>query len=147
MNRRFSNIILVLATTSLLAAGTALAKGPGNGGDGGFGQGKAQAEDHWKHDPAHRMARISERLGLSEQQELALLELFHQHEQDRIGLQEQIQQQFGAEICAQRAAHEQDFLALLTPEQLALHEELQARRQERAGERRRHGSLECPAEG
>lgn len=145
MTKRFSQTILVLVAVSLLGAGTALAKGPGNAGGEGFGAGNQQTEDGQKGSPAQRMARISERLGLSEEQEVELLELFHQHEQGRADMHDAIMLQFGGEICALRAAQQEAFLAILTPEQLALHEEMQANREARGGARRGNGKLECEA--
>lgn len=150
MYTRFSKSILVLAIVSLLGTGSVLAgNGNGNGdGSGGGKGGNASAEGDFGGGPAGRMARISERLGLSEDQELALLEMFHLHEQERATMREQIMGTYGDSICAQRQAHQEDFLSILTEEQRAEHEAAMAQRDERRANRqgRGNGGFECPAE-
>lgn len=151
MNTRFSKSILALAAAGLLSAGGVLAgNGPGNGecdgtGDGtctGGGNGGAQ---YHQGGPAERMARIAERLGLTLNQQVQALELFDAHAQERANIQARIFEDYGAEICAQRELHRSEFLAILTPEQLALHEELQLQRaNRRGGNGNGFGGFECP---
>ena len=151
MNTRFSKSILVLAIVSMLGTGAALAgngNGDGDGNGGGKRGGNANAQGDFGGGPAGRMARMSERLGLTEDQEVALLEMFHLHEQERATMRAQIMDVYGDSICDQRQAHQEDFLSILTPEQLAEHEAAMAQRDERRANRqgRGNGGFECPAE-
>ena len=152
MNTRFSKSILVLAIVSMLGTGAALAgngngDGEGNGG-GKRGGGNANAQGDFGGGPAGRMARMSERLGLTEDQEVALLEMFHAHEQERANMREEIMAVYGDTICDQRQAHQEDFLSILTPEQLAEHEAAMAQRESKGANRkgRGNGGFECPIE-
>lgn len=155
MNTRFSNSILVLAAASLLGAASAFAgNGPGDGDcdgdgtcDGSGGGNKAQAQQRDHGGPADRMARMANRLGLSDEQQVQALELFQVHAQDRDQLRAQVLEQFGPDICAQRDQHRTEFRALLNEEQLALHDEmLQQRDRARANDRGGFGSLECASD-
>ena len=151
MNTRFSKSILVLAIVSMLGTGAALAgngNGDGDGNGGGKRGGNANAQGDFGGGPAGRMARMSERLGLTEEQEIALLEMFHAHEQERASIREEIMSVYGDTICAQRQAHQQDFLSILTAEQLAEHEAAMAQRESKRANRngRGNGGFECPIE-
>lgn len=157
MNTRFSKSILVLAVAGLLGAASAFAgNGPGDGdcdgtgtcdGSGGGGGNNAQAQQRDHGGPADRMARMANRLALSDQQQLQALELFQVHAQDREQLRAQVLEQFGPDICAQRDQHRSEFRALLNEEQLALHDAmLQQRDRARANDRGGFGSLECASD-
>lgn len=141
MTTRFSKSILILAASGLLAAGSVFAgNGPGGGdcdgtGDGecttsGGGNGGAQRQ---RGGAAERMAGMANRLGLTIEQQVRALELFDAQHLERTQMQARIFDDYGVEICNQRAAQREEFLALLTPEQLALHEEMKNRRGRRAG--------------
>ena len=151
MNTRFSKSILVLAIVSLLGTGAALAGGNGNGnGDGtGVGGGNAGAQGDFGGGPADRMARISERLGLSTDQQHDLLDLFDAQERERARIHADIVNDYGDRVCTQRRLHQAEFQALLTADQLALHEAMMAQRQERRannGQGRGAGGFDCSAE-
>lgn len=154
MNTRFSKSILILAATGLLSAGSVFAgNGPGNGdcdgtGDGtctGTGGGNGGAQNHGGG-AAERMAGMANRLGLTIEQQVRALELFDIHAQERAQIRARIFDEFGVEICAQRAQHREEFLATLTEEQLAVHEEMKNRRGKRAGGGGFGGGFECPAD-
>lgn len=158
MNARISKSILVLAAAGLIGAGSALAgNGPGDGscdgsgdgtcdGSGGGNAGNAQVQRHGG--PAERMAGMANRLGLTLEQQIQALELFDLQAQDRAQLHGQITEQFGAEICALRDQHRSEFRAMLTEEQLALHDAmLQQRDQARAQGHGGFGPLDCPGDG
>lgn len=153
MNTRFSKSVAVLAIVSLLSAGSVFAAN-GNGDGNGQKGGKGGADTEWTGGPAHKMARMSEMLGLDAAQEDAILNQLRIQDENRAALREQIQLEFGGEICSQRAANQADMDALLasilTPEQYALHLEMQANREANRANRqggRGNGGFECPAEG
>lgn len=152
MYTRFSKSILVLAIVSLLGTGAALAgNGNGNGdgtGTGGGNGGNANAEGDFGGGPAGRMARISERLGLSTDQQHDLLDLFEAQEQERARIHAEIVNQFSDTVCTQRRLHQDEFLLILTPEQRAEHEAMMAQREERRANRkgRGEGGFDCSAE-
>ena len=153
MNTRFSKSILVLAIVSLLGTGAALAGGNGNGnGDGsgvGVGGSNAGAQGDFGGGPAGRMARINERLNLSTDQQHDLLDLLDAQERERAQIHADIVNDYGDRVCTQRRLHQAEFQALLTPDQLALHEAMMAQRGERRannGQRRGAGGFDCLAE-
>jgi hypothetical protein len=155
MTTRFSKSILVLAAAALLSAGSVLAgngSGPGNGDCSGTGDGTCTAEgggnggaQYRQGEAADRMARMTKRLGLTLQQQKAALDLFDAHAGERAKIREQIFEDYGEDICAQREQHRREFLDLLTPEQLALHEDMLRQREGRRGDDRNgFGGFECP---
>ena len=155
MKTHFSKTLLVLAMAGRLGSGAALAgNGPGNGdcdggGDGvctGEGDGKGNGGAQRRGGAAERMAGMANRLGLTLEQQIRALELFDAHQQDREQIRARMFEDYGEEICAQRELHRQEFLALLTDEQLALHEQMQTRRARRGGSGGRPGGFECPAD-
>jgi hypothetical protein len=151
MKNRLSQSIAILAVACLLSSGAALAAN-GNG----QGQGKPGAggpDNEWTGGPMNRVARMSGQLGLTAEQEDAVLSFFRERQAEREAMQARIAETFGDEICAQRAANRADFeallLAILDDEQWTRHEAMQARRAERQanrGERRGRGGFECPAD-
>jgi len=157
MNTRFSKSILILAATGLLSAGSVFAgNGPGTGdcdgtGDGtctGTGDGNVGAQQRRGGGAAERMAGMANRLGLTIEQQVRALELFDVHAQERAQIQARIFDEFGTDICAQRALHREEFLAMLTDEQLALHEQAMEQRGEkgnRAGRGGFGGGFKCEA--
>lgn len=156
MNTRFSKYIFILAASGLLSAGSVFAgNGPGNGdcdgtGDGsctGSGDGNGGAQQRRGGGAAERMAGMANRLGLTIEQQVRALELFDAHNQERAQVQARIFEDYGVEICNQRALHREEFLSILTEEQLALHEEMKNRRGERAGGGGFGGGFECPVDG
>jgi len=159
MNTRFSKSILILAATGLLSAGSVFAgNGPGGGdcdgtGDGtctasggGNGGGNSGAQKQ-RGGAAERMAGMANRLGLTIEQQIRALELFDAHNQERAQIQARIFEDYGVEICNQRALHREEFLSMLTEEQLAVHEEMKNRRGNRAGGGGFGGGFECPVDG
>lgn len=155
MNNRFSKSILVLAATSLLGAGSVLAgNGPGDGscdgsgdctGDGG-GKGPAAGKvQNRRGGPAEQMAGMANRLGLTLEQQIQVLELFDAHAQERAGLQAEIFDAFGEQLCALREMHRNEFQAILTEEQLAVHEEMKRKRANRSNRSGGgFGGFDCP---
>lgn len=131
MNNRFSISIIAVGLAGLLAAGAAAAapggrgEGPGPGGPGLQGPG----------DPVQMVARLSQRLDLTAEQEDAILTFMREREAEREVMQERIRDAFGDEVCTQRAAGRAAFDALmqdvLDEDQLEAHEEMKARMEER----------------
>lgn len=154
MNKRLSKTLMALAIAGLLGSGAALAgNGPGDGDCDGSGDGictndgsggNAGAGMQRRGGPADRVAAMANRLGLTLEQQVRALELFDAQQQDRLQIRERIFADYGEEICAQRELHQQEFKAMLTDEQLALHEEMQLRRAQRGGGG--PGGFECPAD-
>lgn len=158
MNARFSKTILILAATGLIGSASALAgNGPGDGscdgsgdgscdGSGGGNPGSAQVQRHGG--PAERMAGMTRRLGLTLEQQIRALELFDMQAAERQQLRAQVFEQFGSEICALRDQHRNEFRAMLTEEQLAVHDAmLQRRDRARAEGGGGFGPVECPSDG
>lgn len=130
MNNRFSKTILVLAIAGLLGSGAALA---GNGQGSGPGKGPGDGAQHGRGGPAERVAGMARRLDLTMEQQIDLLELFDSQAQERAQLHEQIFADYGDEICALRATQREAVRGVLTEEQVARQEEMQARRGRRGG--------------
>ncbi|MEJ2382823.1 MAG: hypothetical protein P8Y54_00320 [Xanthomonadales bacterium] len=155
MNARFSKPILILAAAGLLGATPAFAGGPGNGSCDGTGDGvcdgsaagnPASAQRHGGG--AERMARMARNLGLSLEQQKAVLDLFELQAQDREQLRNEIFNAFGEELCALRDQHRSEVRALLNEEQLAAHEAMLQRRDGGRDEGRGgFGPLQCPGDG
>lgn len=154
---RISRTMLVLATAGLLGSGFAFAgNGPGDGscdGDGNCdGSGKTdRPANHRRGGPAERMAGIANRLGLTLEQQIQVLEMFDLHAAERDQMRTRIIEGFGDEICAQRDQHRAEFREILTEEQLALHDEMMQNRNARGGRGGGQGpgmgGLECPGDG
>lgn len=147
MNNRFSKSIVILGVVSLLSAGAAFAA---NGNGNGTGSGKGGTNAEFSGDPANKMARMSEMLGLDADQEDAILSFFRQQQTEREELRALIMETFGDQICAQREANQGEFeellLLILDTDQLAIHEEMKANREARQAERqnrRGNGGLDC----
>ncbi|MDH3788549.1 MAG: hypothetical protein OES53_08305 [Xanthomonadales bacterium] len=125
MNTFLKNAVLVLTASGLLAAGSALADKQQGGRD--WKQSRPSVEDV--------LARMSESLDLSDEQSVELLVILQQHAAEKKALHEQSMALLGPEICAQRAAAEEDVLAILTADQqeqfLLLKEERKTRATER----------------
>lgn len=118
--------LVLIALLLSMATGTAMAQGMGGNGNGngaGGGKGNPAMTGGGAGDPA---ARLTEVLGLDEAQAAAVAAIFEdaqllrEEEQERARL-------FAEEV---RAGIHEDIIALLTPEQLALYEEHQAKRAE-----------------
>jgi len=153
MNTRFSKSILILAAAGLIGAATVHAgNGPGDGSCDGTcdnGGNPAGAQAQHKGGPAERMAGMARHLRLSLQQQKDLLDLFDLQAQDREQLKARMFEAFGAELCAQRDQHRNEVRALLNEEQLALHDQMMQRREERRADREGGGpgGFECPNDG
>lgn len=139
MTLRPMTISLVLAVAGMLAASPALA-GPHPDPQG------------WHVPPAgpeQQLARLSERLQLTDGQSLQLLEVLQAARDERQILHARVMEQLQPEICAQMRNTEEDILAILTPEQAEQFQELKEDRQARLGERRGRDGFsppECPAD-
>jgi hypothetical protein len=154
MKTRLSKTLIVLAMAGLLGSSAALAgNGPAAGdcdGSGvctnqGTGNGDGNGGMRLRAGPAERMAGMANRLGLTLEQQIRALELFDAQQLDRERMRSRMLEDYGEEICAQRELHRQEFRALLTEEQLALHDEQmlnRARRNARSGNG--PGGFECP---
>lgn len=130
MNTRLNKPLIILTLAGLLASASAFAqKGNGPGGnDGDWMRG---------HKPTveERLARISDALDLTPEQSVQMLQVLQEHEQQRLALHEETMALMGDRICAQREAHEQAVLDILTAEQAELFLQHQAQRSARAQER------------
>lgn len=157
MINRFSKSLLVVGVVSLLTAGITFAE-PGNydAKSAGKYRGKGSPNVEQAGGPAHNMARLSEVLDLTAEQEDAILAFFRDRQAEREALRARIMEDYGDEICAQRAANEGSFedllFSILDDDQLAIHEEMKANREAKQANRksrRGNGGFECPepAEG
>ena len=161
MINRFSKSLLILGVVSLLTAGAAFAQsGKYDAKSEGKYRGKGNPNVEQTRGPAHNMARLSQALELTPEQEDAILTFFRDRQAERDALRERIMEDYGDEICAQRAASEAAFedllYSILDDEQLAAHEEMKANREARQAKRQNRrggggigGGFECPepAEG
>lgn len=116
--------LVLIALLLSMATGSAMAQGMGGNGNGaGGGKGNPAMTAGGAGDPA---ARLTEVLGLDAAQAAAVAVIFEdaqllrEEERERARL-------FAEEV---RAGIHEDIVALLTPEQLALYEEHQAKRAE-----------------
>ena len=140
MNPRISKTAAFVATLCLLSAGTAFAQNQ---------KGGPKHDRDWQKGPPsveEKLARISTALELSDEQSVQMLELLQAQEQQRAAMHEQTMALMGEEICAQRAAHEQAVLDILTAEQTEQFLEIKAARDERRQgreNRRGGGGLDC----
>ncbi len=120
--------IVLIAFLFALAAGTAMAQqgqgGPGNaGGNGNPAVAGNSAGPGGPGDPA---ARLTELLGLDDVQAAEIAAIF----EDAQLLREQEQERARQFASDMRASIHEQIVLLLTPEQLALYEEHQAKREE-----------------
>ena len=152
MTTRLNKTILLLATVGMLGAGSTFAgNGPGDCDgtgtcEGKDGAGKSQQMQK-RGGPADHMAKMAQRFGLSEEQQIEALKLFGVHEQDRAEVRARMFEDYGLEICAQRDQHREEFRALLNDEQKALHDEMAQRRGNREGRNGGgFGGFECPSD-
>lgn len=115
-------VVINLCVICLLASGSALAQNP-------------DPDRDWKRPPPSpeaRLARLSERLDLSNEQSSALLVVLQQNAEDRAALHDETMAIMGPEICAQRAESEEDLLAILTEEQALLLQQMKEEQQGKA---------------
>lgn len=154
MKTRLNKTVLLLATISMLGAGSVFAgNGPGECDETGTCEGKAGNRGGGKSQqmqqrggPADHMARMAQRFDLTEEQQIEALKLFGVHEQDRAEVRARMFEDYGLEICAQRDQQREEFLALLDDEQKALHDEMAQRRGNREGRGGGLGGFECPSD-
>jgi len=137
MNTVLKKTVLISAILCLLASGSVMAQ-------------KQRGENDWHGGPPsveQKLARISEALGLSDEQSVQMLMVLQEQEENRAALHEQSMTMFGAEICDQRRATEEAILAVLTPEQTELFLEMAEQRRQKAKNRdrggRNRGGLDC----
>jgi hypothetical protein len=121
MKSRLSITISLVLAAGLLFSAAAMA-GPlrQQGNPGLFGGPPSTAE---------KLARLSEALGLTDAQEVEMLEVLQANEARRQALHEQTMDLMGAEICQGRADGEAAILAVLDEEQAALFLEKKENRQ------------------
>lgn len=134
MKRNKPVLLAALALAALFAAGTALAQAD-------------RLDRQWHHGPpgaVQQLAHLEEALGLSDDQSLELLEVLQAAEADREALHARAMQSYQPEACALRIRTEAEIMAILTPEQAALLEELRQERTSRQAGRRGAPRLECP---
>jgi len=116
--------LVLIALLLTMAAGTAMAQGMGGNGNGAGGaKGNPAMTGGGPGDP---VARLTEVLGLDETQVAAIAAIF----EDAQLLREEEQERARLFAEEMRAAIHEDITALLTPEQLALYEAHQAKREE-----------------
>ena len=137
MKYRLFASLTILILASMLLAGTAFAQQQQGRGD--FDGGPPSS--------AQKLDRLSAELGLSDQQELEMLEILQKKEADRERLREQFHAQMGPEICARMMETEEEILAILDPSQaeqfLQMKEERRIKAQERNQYRNRMGPPDC----
>lgn len=102
----------------------------------------------WHDGPRHgppgaeqHLARLDEALDLSDAQSAELLALLQTVEAERQALHERIMTEYRPEICALMQDTEAGIVAVLTPEQAALFEELKANRRDHFAGRWGHGPV------
>ncbi|MCW8925316.1 MAG: hypothetical protein OQJ84_03590 [Xanthomonadales bacterium] len=117
--------IVLIAFLFAFATGTAMAQQAGNGSGNGPGGGAGNAAMAGGG-PGNQLDRLTEVLGLDEVQVAALAAIF----EDAQLLREQEQERARLLAEEMRATIHAEIIALLTPEQLALYEEHQAKREE-----------------
>ncbi len=119
--------VLLIAFLLTLATGMAIAQNQGQGGNGGGnGNPAVTGNPGGQGGPGNPVDRLTEVLGLDEIQADELAAIFEEAQSLRDQEQERARQ-FACDV--QASIHEQ-ILLLLTPEQLALYEEHQAKRAE-----------------
>jgi hypothetical protein len=129
---------LALAASLFFSAAAIAGQSRQHGNPGFFGGPPTTAE---------QLARLSEALGLTDAQQVEMLEVLQANEARRQALREQTMDLMGAEICQSRADGEAAILAVLDEEQAALFLEKKEKRQ--AGEpgkrkgRRGESGLDC----
>lgn len=121
MKSRLSIIITLTLAAGLLLSAAAMAGQPRHQGNPGlFGGPPGTAE---------KLARLSEALGLSDAQEVEMLEVLQSNEAQRQELHERTMDLMGEEICQSRADREAAILAVLDEEQTTLFLEQREKRQ------------------
>ena len=137
MKIRLFTITSILVMASLLLSGNALAQ-KHQGNKDFFGGPPSTAE---------KLARISENLNLSDQQEIAMLAVLHDKEIKREQLREQTHALMGPEICGLMIETESDILAILDADQaeqfMQMKEERRNRDNDKNRNRGRMGPPDC----
>lgn len=138
MNTRISTPIIILAVASLLLAGSAFAQKSGGKGMRDGRGGPPSTEE--------RLARIAERLDLSDEQSRQMLALMQDHEQERKVLMDAHMEEIAPDICKMREDHESDVLAILDDVQAEQFLESKEKFGNRAkGRRGGNGGIDCSA--
>lgn len=118
--------VLLIAFLLVFATGTAIAQSQGQGGNGnGGGKGNAAMTGN-PGGPGDPVARLTDLLGLDEVQVASLTAIFEEAQL----LREQEQERARLLAEEMRTTIHDEIVAVLTPEQLALYEEHQAKREE-----------------
>lgn len=118
--------VLLIAFLFALATGTAIAQSQGQGGNGNGGGNGNPAMSGNPGGPGDPAGRLTEVLGLDEIQAAELAAIF----EDAKLLRDQEQERAHQFACDMQASIHEQIVLLLTPEQLALYEEHQAKRAE-----------------
>lgn len=131
MKRKYPILFTALFLAGLLSAGTALAERP---------------DRNWQHGPPDavgQLAHLDRALDLSDEQSKELLEILQASQAEREALHAQIMESLGPEICALRESTEAEILAILTPEQAELFQEMRQERNDRRHARHGPPALDC----
>jgi len=119
--------LLLIALLLALSTGVAIAQGQGSGqgsigGSGGHGNGMAGGHGNF----GNPLDRMTEQLGLNEAQVAAIAAIFDENQ----ALRDEEREKSRLISCDIRANTQAQILGILTPEQIAIHEELQLQREE-----------------
>ena len=128
MKTRLFTITSILVMASLLLTGNALAQKQ-HGNRDSFGGPPSAAE---------KLARISENLNLSDQQEIDMLVVLQDKEAQREQLREQTDALMRPEICGLMIETEKDILAILDEDQAGQFMQMKDERRNRDNDRNRH---------
>jgi Spy/CpxP family protein refolding chaperone len=126
----------IIATAALLTGGAALAGPPDH--DGAWHMGPPSAED--------RLAIMNRELDLTAEQSRQMLELLQAAEAEQEAVRARIMDEMGPEMCAIRQNTEEQIIAILSPAQADLFDQLKLNRQSRNNRQGgRFGALpDCP---
>lgn len=133
MNKLATNRTLLITLATVLLCGTALAQA-------------GQQERRGFHGPPgaeQRLAMLNERLDLSDEQSVQILQVLQEAETEREALQQRIMEQMKPEMCAQMVATEEEIRAALTEDQAERFEQLRESRGSRPGRGRDRAAPDC----
>lgn len=137
MRPQYARTLATITIAFLVSASSAVAQYQGGSHD--WQRDRPSVED--------KLARISETLDLNDEQSVEMLRILQEHEQQRAALHEQAMAFIGPEVCALKATHEADILAILNEDQAELFLQVKEQRKEKAAhksKRRGAGGFECP---
>lgn len=116
--------LLMIAFLLTLSTGVAIAQGQKGSGQGTGGQGNAMAGSHGNF--GNPLERMTEQLGLDEEQVAAIAAIFEANQ----ALRDEERERSRLIACDIRAETQARILEILRPDQIAIHEELQLQREE-----------------